>query len=178
MSNSMKIIRRLPPANEPTRAAYKKPVIGEGKYIKVLPSVYKPKPAPIPKPRPKLKAYPKPQKSRGMGKREVHREPKFWTECRVKKLIEMYDAGMTYDEIGDYFGKTKSTICGKIRRLTDSGMVSNRRNNTPWTAKDLNTMKKMRAAGKSFGEIADKLGRSPQGCYEYYRKKVSLRCKT
>ena len=171
MSNSMRIIRHLPKAPfPPTKATYKKPVVGDGKYIKVLPSEYCPKNAPIPKPRPKKEKKPAPRKER------VTPEG-FWTESRVDKLIEMYDAGMTYDEIGDYFGKTKSTICGKIRRLTDGGMVSNRRNNTPWTAKDLDTMKKMRAAGKSFGEIADKLGRSPQGCYEYYRKKVGLKCK-
>ena len=53
----MKIIRHLPDAPEPTKAAYKKPVIGEGKYIKVLPSVYKPKPAPIPKRQPKSSAW-------------------------------------------------------------------------------------------------------------------------
>ena len=174
MKSSMKLKRHLPKSPfPPTKATYQKPVVGDGKYIKVLPSEYCPKPAPIPNPRPKKEKKPAPRKERIAP--EVRG---FWTEGRVKKLIEMYDAGMTYDEIGDYFGKTKSTICGKIRRLTDGGMVSSRRNNTPWTAKDLDTMKKMRNAGKTFGEIADKLGRSPQGCYEYYRKKVSLRCKT
>lgn len=136
-----------------------------------MPSVYNPRPAPPKKVKRFVEKKPAPRKER------VTPEG-FWTESRVDKLIEMYNAGLTYDEIGDYFGKTKSTICGKIRRLTDGGMISNRRSNTPWTAKDLDMMKKMRNAGKTFGEIADKLGRSPQGCYEYYRKKVSLRCKT
>ena len=174
MSNSMRIIRHLPDAPAPTKAAYKKPVeYINSKHLRVVeaPTVYNPRPAPPKKVKRFGEKKPAPRKER------VTPEG-FWTDGRVKKLIEMYDAGMTYDEIGDYFGKTKSTICGKIRRLTDGGMVSNRRNNTPWTAKDLNTMKKMRAAGKTFGEIADKLGRSPQGCYVYYRKKVSLRCKT
>ena len=164
----------LPDAPAPTRAAYKKPVeYINSKHLRVVevPTVYNPRPAPPKKVKRFVEKKPAPRKER------VTPEG-FWTESNVKKLIEMYDAGMTYDEIGDYFGKTKSTICGKIRRLTDGGMISNRRSNTPWTAKDLDTMKKMRAAGKSFGEIADKLGRSPQGCYEYYRKKVGLKCKT
>lgn len=164
----------LPDAPAPTRAAYKKPVeYINSKHLRVVevPTVCNPRPAPPKKVKRFVEKKPAPRKER------VTPEG-FWTESRVDKLIEMYNAGLTYDEIGEYFGKTKSTICGKIRRLTDGGMVSNRRNNTPWTAKDLDTMKKMRNAGKTFDEIANKLGRSPQGCYEYYRKKVSLRCKT
>ena len=166
----------LPDAPAPTKAAYKKPVeYINSKHLRVVevPTVYNPRPAPPKKVKRFVEKKPAPRKERIAP--EVRG---FWTESNVKKLIEMYDAGMTYDEIGDYFGKTKSTICGKIRRLTDGGMVSNRRNNTPWTAKDLDMMKKMRNAGKTFDEIANKLGRSPQGCYEYYRKKVGLKCKT
>ena len=170
----MKIKRHLPDAPAPTKAAYKKPVIyNNSKHMRVveLPCQYHPRPAPPKKVKRFVEKKPAPRKER------VTPEG-FWTESRVKKLIEMYDAGMTYDEIGDYFGKTKSTICGKIRRITDAGMINSRRSNTVWTEKDLETMKKMRKAGASFGEISDKLGRSPQGCYEYYRKKVGLKCKT
>lgn len=164
----------LPDAPAPTRAAYKKPVeYINSKHLRVVevPTVYNPRPAPPKKVKRFVEKKPAPRKER------VTPEG-FWTESRVDKLIEMYNAGLTYDEIGEYFGKTKSTICGKIRRITDAGMINSRRNNTVWTEKDLETMKKMRKAGASFGEISDKLGRSPLACYEYYRKKVRLgKCK-
>lgn len=169
MRNSMKIIRKLPPANEPTRAAYKKPVIGEGKYIKVLPSVYKPKPAPIPKPRPKLKAYPKPQKSRGMGKREVHREPKFWTEDKVQRVIEMYEAGKTLQEIGNVYGKPGTSVRNLISRLSDKGLIE-RHHAEHYTEEDIDRMRELKAAGKTYAEIGDIMGRTPSAIFNALKR--------
>ena len=166
---SMKIKRHLPDAPEPTRAVYKKPVIGEGKYIKVLPSVYKPKPAPIPKPRPKLKTYPKPPETRGMGKREVHREPKFWTEEKVERVIEMYENGATLQEIGNRFGKPGTSVRNLITRLSDKGLIE-RHHVEHYTDEDIERMRELRGAGKTYAEIGDIMGRTPAAVFNALKR--------
>ena len=165
MSNSMKIKRRLPDAPEPTRAAYKKPVIGEGKYIKVLPSVYKPKPAPIPKPRPKQEKKPK---ANPMA--NPYRKPRIWSNDMEARLIALYEEGKTYTEIAECLGKSKGTIGGMISMLASAGKIERRQPHGLWTEEDLRLMKQMREDGKSFGEISDKLGRSYKSCAEQYRR--------
>ena len=165
MSNSMRIIRHLPDAPAPTKAAYKKPVIGEGKYIKVLPSVYKPKPAPIPKRKPKPKKKP----ARGY-KREVHQPPRFWTAEREQELAELYQEGTTIDQIAIYFDKAQSVISKRIEDMIDRGVMKRRRPLNAWPQEDLDLMYEMRMQGKTFGEIADRLGRSYKACNEQFRR--------
>ena len=161
----MKIIRKLPDAPAPTKAAYKKPVIGEGKYIKVLPSVYKPKPAPIPKRKPKPKKKP----ARGY-KREVHQPPRFWTAEREQELAELYQEGTTIDQIAIYFDKAQSVISKRIEDMIDRGVMKRRRPLNAWPQEDLDLMYEMRMQGKTFGEIADRLGRSYKACTEQFRR--------
>ena len=161
----MRIIRHLPDAPAPTKAAYKKPVIGEGKYIKVLPSVYKPKPAPIPKRKPKPKKKP----ARGY-KREVHQPPRFWTAEREQELAELYQEGTTIDQIAIYFDKAQSVISKRIEDMIDRGVMKRRRPLNAWPQEDLDLMYEMRMQGKTFGEIADRLGRSYKACNEQFRR--------
>jgi len=165
LSNSIRVIRKLPDAPAPTRAAYKKPVIGEGKYIKVLPSVYKPKPAPIPKRKPKPKKKP----ARGY-KREVHQQPRFWTAEREQELAELYQEGTTIDQIAIYFDKAQSVISKRIEDMIDRGVMKRRRPLNAWPQEDLDLMYEMRMQGKTFGEIADRLGRSYKACAEQFRR--------
>ena len=155
----------LPDAPAPTKAAYKKPVIGEGKYIKVLPSVYKPKPAPIPKRKPKPKKKP----ARGY-KREVHQPPRFWTAEREQELAELYQEGTTIDQIAIYFDKAQSVISKRIEDMIDRGVMKRRRPLNAWPQEDLDLMYEMRMQGKTFGEIADRLGRSYKACNEQFRR--------
>ena len=155
----------LPDAPAPTKAAYKKPVIGEGKYIKVLPSVYKPKPAPIPKRKPKPKKKP----ARGY-KREVHQPPRFWTAEREQELAELYQEGTTIDQIAIYFDKAQSVISKRIEDMIDRGVMKRRRPLNAWPQEDLDLMYEMRMQGKTFGEIADRLGRSYKACTEQFRR--------
>lgn len=157
-----KIKRKLPDAPPPTRARYKRPVDINGKYITVLPSVYNPKPAPIPK------AKPKPKKHKDVKPRTPR--PTYWTEERIGKLVEMYNAGYKYDDIAKEFGKARSGICEEIRKLLDKGILNARVNPRGWTDEDLELLKKMRDEGKTFGEIGDKLGRSAKTCSEMYRR--------
>lgn len=169
----MKIKRHLPCAPfPPTKATYKKPVVGDTfKHMRVVevPSVYAPKPAPIPKPRPKRKADPKPQKSRGMGKREVHQKPKFWTEDKVQEVIEMYEAGATLQEIGDVYGKPWPAIRSLITRLADKGLIK-RRHWERYTEEDLDRIRELRDKGKTYAEIGDIIGRTPSAIFNALKR--------
>ena len=170
MSNSMRIIRHLPDAPAPTKAAYKKPVIyNNSKHIRVveLPCQYKPKPAPIPKRTPK----PKPKKKLARGyKREVHQQPRFWTAEREQELAELYQEGTTIDQIAIYFDKAQSVISKRIEDMIDRGVMKRRRPLNAWPQEDLDLMYEMRMQGKTFGEIADRLGRSYKACTEQFRR--------
>ena len=169
-NSTMKIKRHLPCAPfPPTKATYKKPVVGDGKYIKGLPSEYCPKPAPIPKTRPKLKAYPKPPKTRGMGKREVHREPKFWTEEKVERVIEMYENGATLQEIGNVYGKPWTAVRSLITRLSDKGLIE-RHHAEHYTDEDIERIRELKAAGKTYAEIGDIMGRTPSAIFNALKR--------
>ena len=166
MKSSMKIKKKLPDAPEPTRAVYKKPVIyNNSKHMRVvvIPSVYKPKPAPIPKPKTV-------RKKRMVRKKECKPRAGFWTAEKEEKLIQMYNLGARYEEMAKEFGKSRGGISARIQKLADQGRVKLRNNPREWTEEDLALMKEMRAEGKSFGEIADRLGRGYKACSEQYRR--------
>ena len=162
--HSMKIKRRLPDAPAPTKAAYKKPVIGEGKYIKVLPSVYKPKPAPIPKRKPK----PKKKLARGY-KREVHQKSRFWTDDKIERVIEMYEAGKTLQEIGNVYGKPGTSVRNLITRLSDKGLIE-RHHAEHYTDEDIERIRELKAAGKTYAEIGDIMGRTPSAVFNVLKR--------
>ena len=159
----------LPDAPAPTRAVYKKPVVGTyapGMRVIEIPSVYHPKPAPMPRPRPKTI---RPEKTRGAGKREVHRGPTFWTEDKIQKVVEMYEAGATFREIGDVYGKSWTAIRNVITRLARSGIVE-RKGRPEMTPEDVERIRELRDEGKTFEEIGDIVGWSRSAVYNAYRE--------
>ena len=169
----MKIKRHLPCAPfPPTRAVYKKPVVGTyapGMRVIEIPSTYNPKPAPKPKPRPKRKAAPKPPKSRGMGKREVHQKSRFWTDDKVERVIEMYEAGKTLQEIGNVYGKPGTSVRNLISRLSDKGFIE-RHHAEHYTEEDIERIRELKAAGKTYAEIGDIMGRTPSAVFNVLKR--------
>jgi len=43
-------------------------------------------------------------------------KPYFWTEDKIARLRELFDQGLTYQVIGDEFGKTEKVICEICRQ--------------------------------------------------------------
>jgi hypothetical protein len=167
----MKIIRRLPDAPEPTRAVYKKPVVGTyapGMRVIEIPSVYAPKPAPIPVHRPKPKA--KEKKPKEPQQRKPRKNAGFWTPENEEKLIRMYKAGAMYDEMAKTFNRSRGGISSRIEKLVNEGRLEHRLHISSWTKEELETMKQLRDAGLNFGEISDRIGRSAKACSEMYRR--------
>lgn len=171
MSNSMKIIRRLPDAPAPTKAAYKKPVLGTyapGMRVIEIPSAYHPKPAPMPAPQKKQKV--KERKPKEPRQRKPRKDAGFWTPEKEGKLIQMYKDGAMYDELAKVFDRSRGGISSRIEKLVNDGRLEHRLHISSWTKEELETMKQLRDSGLNFGEISDRIGRSPKACSEMYRR--------
>lgn len=160
--------RVLPFRGDPTRAAYQKPVMSEGKYIHVIPSVYDPKPAPIPsrKPAPKRKVV---KQSKARRRREVNHPPRYWTEERVKTLIELYDQGLIYADIALHLETSRSAVNSEINRLVAKKVLQPRKQGDRWEQEEVDRLVELKKSGKTIAEISDILGKSKKSCYAAWR---------
>lgn len=158
--------RKLPTAPEPTRAAYKKPVVGYGKYVEVkeLKAVM-PKPLPFPKPSEERKA-----KIEERKKERKEREKNIWTPERTEKLIELFNKKMAYPEIAKEMGLTLFSVNHQIHKLQGDGILKKKANTSPWTPAEITKLLRLREMGLTYRQIGEKLGRSENVCSTRYRK--------
>jgi DNA-binding CsgD family transcriptional regulator len=142
-------------------------VIGEGKYIHVIPSVYDPKPAPIPsrKPAPKRKVV---KQSKARRRREVNHPPKYWTEERVKTLIDLYDQGLIYADIALHMETSRNAVNSKINRLVVQKVLQPRKQEDQWEQEEVDRLVDLKKSGKTIAEISDILGKSKNSCYKVW----------
>lgn len=157
--------RKLPTAPEPTRAAYKKPVVDYGKYVEVkeLKAVI-PKPLPFPKPSEERKA-----KIEERKKERKEREKNIWTPERTEKLIELFNKRMAYSDIAEAMGLTLYSINHQIHKLQGDGVLKKKANTSPWTPAETTKLLRLRGKGLTFKEIGERLGRSENVCGSHYR---------
>ena len=121
------------------------------------------------------KLAPEPKKKK---KRAFSTTSAIWTEDKVNKLIELHRAGLTFSEIGRELGVSKNSVSPKVRLLVDAGVLKPRTEQFSWSQEDVDRMFQLRAEGKTWGEIADKLGRKITACHNKYCKEVEKRkCK-
>ena len=168
MKASIKNIK-LPDAPEPTRAAYKKPVVyTNSKHLRVveLPGNY-PKPLPAP---------PKQKKRKTKAKREQKPRrttpPKIWTPDKVERLTELYSQGVCYKDIATEFGVTYGQVAGIIDRLHSKDMLTMRQYQEKWTQDEIDELMKLKAAGHTWQEISEKLGRPTASCSNKWLNEV------
>ena len=160
----------LPDAPVPTRARYKKPVVCyDHKHIRVieLPGNY-PKPLPDP-PKPKKKLVKKAKREAKPRKKTL---PKIWTPDKVERLTELYSQGSSYKDIAAEFGVTFKQVCGAIDRLNDKGELKIKQNQGKWTQREVNRLLDLKAAGLTWQEISEKMGRPVASCSNKYFKEV------
>lgn len=157
--------RKLPTAPEPTRAAYKKPVVDYGKYVEVkeLKAVM-PKPLPFPKPSEERKA-----KIEERKRERKEREKNIWTPERTEKLIELFNKKMAYSDISKKMGLTLGSINHQIHKLQGDGVLKKKANTSPWTPAEITKLLRLREKGLTFKEIGERLGRSENVCGSHYR---------
>jgi len=118
------------------------------------------------------KLAPEPHKKK---KRAVSPTSSVWTEEMVNKLIELHRAGLSFSEIGKELGVSKNSVAPKVRVLVEAGVLKPRTEQFSWPQEDVDRMFQMRAEGKTWGEISDKLGRKITACHNKYCKEVEKR---
>lgn len=118
------------------------------------------------------KLAPEPHKKK---KRVVGPTSSVWTEEMVNKLIELHRAGLSFSEIGKELGVSKNSVAPKVRVLVEAGVLKPRTEQFSWPQEDVDRMFQLRAEGKTWGEISDKLGRKITACHNKYCKEVEKR---
>lgn len=118
------------------------------------------------------KLAPEPPKKK---KRAVSPTSSVWTEEMVNKLIELHRAGLTFSQIGKELGVSKNSVSPKVRVLVEAGVLKPRTEQFSWSREDVDRMFRLRAEGKTWGEISDKLGRKITACHNKYCKELEKR---
>lgn len=118
------------------------------------------------------KLAPEPTKKK---KRTLSPTSSVWTEEMVNKLIELHRAGLTFSEIGKELGVSKNSVSSKVRVLVEAGVLKPRTEQFSWPQEDVDRMFQLRAEGKTWGEISDKLGRKITACHNKYCKELEKR---
>lgn len=98
-----------------------------------------------------------------------------WTDEMVEQLIVLHREGLTFTQIGERMGISKSSVAGKVRVLIEAGVLKSRVEEIAWPAEDVDRMFQMRRAGATWGEIADRLGRKLTACHNAYRRERERR---
>lgn len=120
------------------------------------------------------KLAPEPPKKK---KRAVSPTSSVWTEEMVNKLIELHQADLSFSEIGKKLGVSKNSVAPKVRVLVEAGVLKPRTEQFSWPQEDVDRMFQLRAEGKTWGEIADRLGRKITACHNAYSRERAKRKK-
>ena len=110
-------------------------------------------------------------------KRTLSPTSSVWTEEMVNKLIELHKAGLSFSQIGKELGVSKNSVAPKVRVLVEAGVLKPRTEQFSWPQEDVDRMFQLRAEGKTWGEISDKLGRKITACHNAYSRERAKRKK-
>lgn len=108
-------------------------------------------------------------------KRTLSPTSSVWTEEMVNKLIELHRAGLTFSQIGKELGVSKNSVSSKVRVLVEAGVLKPRTEQFSWPQEDVDRMFQLRAEGRTWGEIADRLGRKITACHNAYGRERERR---
>ena len=166
MSNSMQIKRRLPDAPAPTKAAYKKPVLyNNSKHMRVveLPCQYHPRPIQV------SKKKPAEQKGKRLDRTAYIQKRQKWTDEKIQKVIDMYNSGMQFSEIGEKMHCSTHAASMVIVKARKEGRIRTRR--TGKVDPNLSQEKEkllidMYNNGASYIEIGKAIGRSSSNVHK------------
>ena len=116
------------------------------------------------------KLKPEPKRNR-TDKRKIT----MWTDEMEDQLIALHHEGLTFAQIAKEIGVSKGAISSKVRSLVEAEVLKPRMQEIMWTKEEMDRMFQMRAEGKTWGEISDKLGRKITACHNKYCKEVEKR---
>ena len=118
----------------------------------------------------KLAPEPK-RKKKHIDKRKLT----MWTDEMEEQLIALHHKGLTFAQIAKEIGVSKGAISSKVRSLVEAEVLKPRMQEIMWTKEEMDRMFQMRAQGKTWGEISDKLGRKITACHNAYRREKERR---
>ena len=95
---------------------------------------------------------------------------RWWTEERVTQLINLHGQGLIYEEIAQIMGTNKSAVTSKVKTLIDRGILEARIQKPQWTEEEIRTLVSMKAEGKTWAEIGDKVHRNAKTCEQAWRR--------
>ena len=119
------------------------------------------------------KLTPEPKRKKRIDKRKLT----MWTDEMEEQLIALHHEGLTFAQIAKEIGVSKSAISSKVRSLVEAEILKPRMQEIMWTKEEIDKMFQMRAEGKMWGEIADKLGRKITACHNAYSRERERRGK-
>ena len=114
-----------------------------------------------------------PKKKKRIDKRKLT----MWTDEMEEQLIALHHEGLTFAQIAEEIGVSKGAISSKVRSLVEAEVLKPRMQEIMWTKEEMDRMFQMRAQGKTWGEIADKLGRKITACHNAYSRERAKRKK-
>ena len=119
------------------------------------------------------KLAPEPKKKKRIDKRKLT----MWTDEMEEQLIDLHHKGLTFAQIAKEIGVSKGAISSKVRSLVEAEVLKPRMQEIMWTKEEMDRMFQMRAQGKTWGEISDKLGRKITACHNAYGRERERRQK-
>ena len=112
-----------------------------------------------------------PKKKKQIDKRKLT----MWTDEMEEQLIALHHEGLTFAQIAKEIGVSKGAISSKVRSLVEAEVLKPRMQEIMWTKEEMDRMFQMRAQGKTWGEISDKLGRKITACHNAYSRERAKR---
>ena len=119
------------------------------------------------------KLAPEPKRKKRTDKRKIT----MWTDEMEEQLIALHHEGLTFAQIAKEIGVSKGAISSKVRSLVEAEILKPRMQEIMWTKEEMDRMFQMRAQGKTWGEISDKLGRKITACHNAYSRERAKRKK-
>ena len=117
------------------------------------------------------KLTPEPKRKKHIDKRKLT----MWTDEMEEQLIALHHEGLTFAQIAKEIGVSKGAISSKVRSLVEAEVLKPRMQEIMWTKEEMDRMFQMRAQGKTWGEISDKLGRKITACHMAYKREMERR---
>lgn len=152
-----------------------KPVSGYGKYIKVLPTNYKPAPTYEIQVKPRPKAKPKKAEAQAEKPKRKPRQNRVWTPELIARFKELYSQGMTYPAIAKEMGMKPTQINAEAYYLKEQGEIDSRLPCNAWSDEEVELLHKLRKQGLSIAKCAKKLHRST-GSVEARLRREAEKC--
>ena len=168
MSISIKRIGPKPPELNREYKKRPKPVTGTGRYIKVLPTNYKPTPPYVfPPEDPERRKRIVEAQRKAMAEKKAKEQPKrkprqnrVWTPEKIERFKALYSQGLTYPQIAREMGMKLTQINAEAYYLKEQGEIDSRLPCNAWSDEEVERLHELRANGLSIAKCAKALHRS------------------